>query len=151
MFHAIESDKGPCPAEPSLAMNGYRTLFLLGSLQELVDYVIGRCRSIQEIEIDVLDTGLSELLLLILRLVKSDDHCDPKFLEDRDIVIRGKGAVLISCIERPREGDELPRDDPVEIAILDLLKVLIFLHIECRVRVPAQAHSELEASETVMD
>jgi hypothetical protein len=99
----------------------------------------------------VLDTSLSELLLLILRLIKSDDHCDSKFLKDREIVIRGKGAVLIGCIERPREGDELPRNDPVEIAILDLLKVLICLHIECRVRVPAQAHCELEASETVMD
>ena len=80
---------------------------------------------------------LRELLLLILRLVEADDKRNSEPSEDRDVIIRCEGAISISCIQRTRKGDELSWNDPIQVSIFNLLKVLIFLNIERAIVIPS--------------
>ena len=83
------------------------------------------------------DTLLSELLLLILRLVKADDKSDSESSEDRHIIIWSERAISVSCIQRARESNELSWNNPIQVSILNLLKVLIFLNIELAIVIPS--------------
>ena len=83
------------------------------------------------------DTLLSELLLLILRLVEANDKCDSESSEDRHIIIWSERAVSVSCIQRARECDELSWNNPIQVSILNFLKVLIFLNIELAIVIPS--------------
>jgi hypothetical protein len=61
----------------------------------------------------VFDACFDELLSVILGFVQPHYLLDSKLLEDGDIVIWCKGAVLVSNVERARERNELTWDDPV--------------------------------------
>ena len=92
---------------------------------------------------------LRELLLLILRLVESDDKRNSEPPEDWHIIIWCEGAISISCIQRTRKGDELSWNDPIQVSILNLLKVLIFLNIERAIVIPSESYSKLETLEAM--
>ena len=81
--------------------------------------------------------------LLVLRLVKTHDERHSHFFKDWHIIIWREGAVAIRDIKRARKGHELAGNDPVEISILYLLEVLVLLHVEGVVIVPAQGYSVL--------
>ena len=57
----------------------------------------------------------------------------------------------ISLINWTHEGHELAWDDPVQIAILNFLVVLVFLCIECLEVVPTEANTFLESFKTMKD
>ena len=85
------------------------------------------------------DAGFSELVLVILGFVESDDSCYIEVLEDLEIVLRRVASSVIPAdiVERTHEGDELVGDDPVQVAILDLLVVLVLFVVELPEVVPA--------------
>jgi len=84
----------------------------------------------------MLNASFHKLLLLILRLVKTDDKGNPKLLEDRYIVIGCEASIFVRHILRSRKCNEATRDYPVQVSILDFFVVLILLHIERGVVVP---------------
>ena len=95
------------------------------------------------------DALLSELLLLILRLVEADDKRNSEPSEDRHIIIWCEGAIAISCIQRTGKGDKLSWNDPIQVSIFHFLKVLIFLNIELSIVIPSESYSKLETLEAV--
>ena len=125
------------------------TALIFRGCQELRYNFVRRSRSIKEIQIEMSDALFSELLLFILRLVEADDKRDSQPSEDRHIIIRCEGAIAVSCVQRAREGDELSWDDPIQVSILDFLKVLIFLDIERAIVIPSECYSKLETLEAV--
>ena len=84
------------------------------------------------------DSFLNELLAVVGRLIQSYYHGHTKLLEDRNVIVRRERTITISHVEWARESDKLTRDDPVEIAIFNALKVLVLLHIELGVVVPSK-------------
>ena len=95
------------------------------------------------------DTLLSELLLLILRLVEADDKRNSEPPEDWHIIIWCERAISVSCIQRARESNELARHNPIQVTIFDFLEVLVFLNIKVVIVVPSEGDAVLEALETV--
>lgn len=124
--------------------------FVLSGVEELGDNIIRWGRSVQEVQIHVFDTLLGELCLLVLGLVEPHNKRDSHALENRHVVIRGEGAVPVCYIQGARKSHELSRYNPIEIAILNLLEVLVLLHIEGAVVVPSKGHSELKTLEAVV-
>ena len=59
------------------------------------------------------DSSFNKLLFLILGLVEAHDQGHTKLFEDWHIVIRSEATIFISHVLRSREGNELPRDNPV--------------------------------------
>ena len=98
----------------------------------------------------MLNALLSELSLLVLWLVESHNERDAHALEDWHVVVWSEGAIPICYIERTRKSHELARDNPVQISVLNLLKVLVLLHIKVAVVVPSEGHGELKSLEAVM-
>lgn len=60
--------------------------------------MVGWRGSIQEVKVQMLNSSLGELLLIILWLVESDNERHSHLFEDRHIVLRCKRAVLVSNI-----------------------------------------------------
>ena len=74
MLHTVKADERACAAEASLAVNSDTALFVLGCRQELRHDLIRGCRSINEEQVEMLDTLLDELVVLVLRLVETHDE-----------------------------------------------------------------------------
>jgi hypothetical protein len=85
-------------------MDSYSASFFLYSFQELVNDLIRGCATVQEVQVNVFKAGFSELGLVVLWFVQSDNEGDAEFFEDGDIVVRCERTVLISHIEWTTEG-----------------------------------------------
>ena len=70
-------------------------LLVFSVVQKLIHDVVLRCRTVKEIKIDMLDSMLSELFLIILRFIQSYYHGDSHFLEDRHVVLRRERSVPV--------------------------------------------------------
>lgn len=99
----------------------------------------------------MLDASLHELLLVVLWLIETDNHCNSEFLKNGYVVIGGEGAIFIGDIKWSGEGHKLSGNNPVQISVFYLLVMLIFLHIEGFVVVPVKSHSELESPKAILN
>ena len=86
-----------------------------------------------------------EVFLVILLVVEPNDPLDIKPFEDLDILIR---MMTVSLVRVPlfngsHKGHELAWDDPVDVSVLDTLKVLILLDVEGFKVVPFKVYSML--------
>lgn len=95
MLDRINSDQCSSTAQSSLAVHGNRTLLRLNRVKKLFYDFFTRSGTINEIEIEVFYACLDEFFSIILRLVQSYYHGDAKLLENRYIILRRKGPVLI--------------------------------------------------------
>jgi len=150
VLHAVETNESSSATESSLAVNSDGSRFVLGSSEELWHNLIGWCSAVNEEQIQMLDSLFGELALFVLWLVETNDERHSHFLEDGHVVVWGEGAVPVSHIEGARKGHELVRHDPVQVTILHLFKVLVLLHVEGAVVVPAEGHRELKTLEAVV-
>ena len=59
--------------------------------------------------------------------------------EDVDVTCSGMAIAMhgVPHIDRSHEGQELARDDPVEVTVLDLLVMLILSRIKCLEVIPS--------------
>ena len=149
MLHAVEANKRASSTETSLTMDGDCSWFALSGRQELGHNLIRGCCTIQEVQVQVFDALLREFGLLVLGLVKAHDECHTHALENWNVVVRGERAVSICHVQGAGEGHEFAGNNPVQIAVLNLLEVLIFLDVKSAVVIPAEGHGELEALEAV--
>ena len=126
---------------------------LLAASKELSDDRVGRCGSIREDHILVVNPLLQEGGTIILGLVESDDLANVEVLEDVDVAGSCVAVTVhgVSLINGSHEGQELARDDPVEISVLHLLVVLVLSRIESLEIVPSKSNCVLKALQAVLD
>lgn len=158
MLHDVEPNQRTCPTKSCLTVNCdcpgvWLGEVLLTRMQELVNDVLRRGRSVDEDHVLVLDSFLSEASWIILWIVESDYLADLKML--KNINIRSGGVavamLLISLVNWTHEGHKLAGNNPVKISVLHLLVVLVLLHIESLEIVPSMFKGFLEALQTVKD
>lgn len=130
-------------------MHSDRAWLLLRSCQELGYNIVGWRSSVDEEQVEVFDSLLGELTLLVLGLVETHNQCHAHALPDRNVVIWSERPVSVSHVEWSREGDKLARNNPVKISIFNFLKVLVFLNIEIIVIVPSKSNSVFKSLETM--
>ena len=90
---------------------------------------------------------------VILGFVESDDFANIKVLEDVDVTCSRMTVAVhgVSLINGSHKGQELARDNPVKIAVLYLLIMLVLSRIESLKIVPSKSDSMLETLQTVLD
>lgn len=157
VLHAVDADQGASAAEASFAVNGdgagaRLSEVLLAAFNEPVHNILGRHGPVHKDEVLMLNAVLLERVLVILGVVQPDDLRHLEVLEDVDVAGGGVavGALAFFAVDGAHEGDELAGDDPVEVAILDLLVVLVLLDTELVEDVPALLDAELEALQAVL-
>ena len=82
---------------------------------------------------------LKEAVAIILCFIKTDYLSYVEVLEDVDIAGSGVAIAMhgVPHVNWSHEGDELARDDPVEVAVLDLLVMLVLPCIKCLEVIPS--------------
>ena len=98
----------------------------------------------------MLDSLFRELILFVLGFIQANDKGHSEALKYGHVVIRGERAISVRHVKRSRERNKLSWNDPVQIAVFDLLEVLILLHVESAIVVPSERHGVLEAQEAMM-
>lgn len=91
------------------------------------------------------DSSLGELLLVVLRFVEPDNQRNPHLFENWNVIVWSERTILVCHIQRSTKTDELPRDCPVQVAVLDLFVVLVLDHVECLVIVPTEFDCKIKA------
>ena len=123
----------------------------LGNPEELRDYIIRWCRSIDEVQISVIDAISSEFEAVVLRFVKAYNVRNTEMLKYLQVVLRAVSALLGAwrVVNGTHEGYESIWDYPVEISVLHLFIVLILLVIEIAELVPSVADCYFQTLKTV--
>ena len=85
------------------------------------------------------DSSPCEFLFVILCFIESDYSCYIKVLEHLQIVLGCIASSIIPAgtVDRTHKSNKLVRDDPIQIAILNLLVVLILFVVELTKIVPS--------------
>lgn len=118
---------------------------------EFVDNVIRWRGPVQEEEVMMFDPLLCEEFVPILSLIKSDHEVYSLLLEYLDVLCRvfAEPLLCVRLLDGPHEGHELARNDPVKVAVLDLLVVLVVLRLERVVSVPPELDGILQSLQTL--
>lgn len=76
---------------------------------------------------------------IVFSFVQTDHSADIQVLEDVDIAGSSVSIAVhgVPLIDRSHEGQELAGDDPVEVAVLDLLVMLVLPCIKCLEVIPS--------------
>lgn len=120
---------------------------LICHAEELIYYVIWWGRTIDEKEIIVFNIVFDEILLVILFFIQSDYPGYAKLLKYFYIFFRmvPVSLICITFLYRTHECHEFPRNNPIDITILDSLIKLVLLDIECAEIVPFELNGVLES------
>lgn len=124
---------------------------VIANLHELVDDVIGRRATIDKEQVVMSNIFVSEESLVVFLFVQSDDPLDAELLEDLDVLVRMVAIplVLVPLLDGAHERHELSRNNPVEIAILNSLVLLILFDVEGLEFVPPELDGILETLEAL--
>ena len=96
------------------------------------------------------DASFSELCSVVLCLIKSDNVRNSKVFEHLQVVFWGVTAAIRSdLINGSHECNELLRQYPVEIAVLNFFVVFVLLVVEFTEVVPAEADTNLQPLQAV--
>jgi hypothetical protein len=76
-------------------MDGNGAFLLFGGLEELLNDVWRGNSSVRVVQVDVVDASFLEDLLIVLRLVESDNERNSELLEDGNVVLRREGTVFV--------------------------------------------------------
>ena len=132
----VRADARPRPSEPGLAVDRHRLVvrdaFHVG--HDRVEDVRRRTAPVEVVMLDMSHPRADEVSLVVTSLVQSDDQADIATSKVRDVIrgsehaesFRSHGAGGLWT----REGRDLPRHDPVQVPVLDLLEVLVFVDVE---------------------
>ena len=126
---------------------------LLAASNELSDDRVGRRGSVREDHILMVNPLLQEGGTIVLGFVESDDLANVEVLEDVDVAGSCVAVTVhgVSLVNGSHKGQELARDDPVEISVLHLLVVLVLSRIESLEIVPSKSDCVLKALQAVLD
>lgn len=145
VFHSINANQRARSAESSFTVDGECSTFCLRNSQELGYYAVWRRRSINKVQVGVIDAITSEFEAFVLRFIQSDHMGDAKMLKDLQVVLGAITALLRAwrIINGTHEGYESIRNDPVKISILHFFVVLVLLVIKIAELVPSVANRYL--------
>ena len=157
MLHTVETDQGTSATESCFTVDsdcsGLRVReVLLTCVDEPVDNFRGRSRSIREDHVVMSNTIVLKRVLVVLRVVQS---YHPRYVQMTENLGVATGTVSITAllplvtVDRSHEGDELARDNPIKISILDLLVMLVLPDIELIIVIPVVFESNLETFQRV--
>lgn len=122
-------------------MHGNYPRYIFASVQESLDYIFVRARTILEKDVSVLNPCFDELLLIVRRVVQAHHHGNLEVLEDGDVVLGCEVPILDVRVatsypvydfflHRCWERDESFRYDPAYIPILYILVKIVVLAVE---------------------
>ena len=144
VFHGIEADECARAAETRLAVDSDSACVgvlevLLTGVHELVDDILRRGRAIGEYHVVMSDVLGEEGCAIVFSFVQTDHSADIQVLEDVDVTCSSVTIAVhsVPLIDWSHEGQELARDDPVEVAVLDLLIMLVLSCIKCLEVIPS--------------
>lgn len=123
-------------------------------LEEPGEDVVGRVRPVLEVQVDVVDARVLEPRRLVALLVEPHNQSHVALLKVGYIVVWGQRVVALDGFVRQvraREGDELALHAPAEVAVLDLLVVLVVRDVEVGIGEETELSSPVEASQGVKD
>mmetsp|Transcript_70056 Transcript_70056/g.204969 ORF Transcript_70056/g.204969 Transcript_70056/m.204969 type:complete len:222 (+) Transcript_70056:654-1319(+) len=135
-------------------MHSNSTSLVLGHVQELSDDGPARAAAIPEVQVNMPDALLREAAPIIAGLVQAHCESNTSLEKHRDVVLGCEGGEALRvkrCRRRPGEGQELPRDDPVHVAVLDLLVEVVRLRVKPVQVEPPMLDTFLKSLETVCD
>ena len=149
VLHAVKTNESSCASQASLAMDSNGTSFrvsevLLTRSDELIDDFRGRSRTIHENHVIVCNAHAFELCLVILGIVKAYHSCHIQVLENLSVAggrVSITRLLTLISVDGSHESNELSRDNPIQVSVLDFFVVLIFTSIKLVVLVPAKFDS----------
>jgi len=151
VLHTVETDQGTSATESCFTVDSdcsglWVREVLLTCVDEPVHNFLGRSRSIGEDHVVMSNTIVLKRVLVVLRVVQS---YHPRYVQMTENLGVATGRVSITAllplvtVDRSHEGDELARDNPVKISILDLLVMLVLPDIELIIVIPVVLQSNL--------
>eukprot|EP00322_Chrysochromulina_rotalis_P028754 CAMPEP_0115846842 /NCGR_PEP_ID=MMETSP0287-20121206/10070_1 /TAXON_ID=412157 /ORGANISM="Chrysochromulina rotalis, Strain UIO044" /LENGTH=326 /DNA_ID=CAMNT_0003300647 /DNA_START=998 /DNA_END=1979 /DNA_ORIENTATION=- len=153
VLHQVERDERPRAAEAGLAVNCERAGFGLGDLEEALEDLLRWVATVRKVQVVVVEVCICELLAIINLVVEAHDASDVVLAKVLEVGLGRVGLHAVDVGDRglrwARERQELARHDPVEVAVLDALVVLVLVGIKRLVIVPPQGDALVEACEAV--
>ena len=156
VLHGVDANQRASAAETGLAVHGDCASIRLGKVcltaaHELINDGLRWRRSVSEDHVLMVDALHQEGVPVVLGLVQADDLRHVQVLEDVDVARCGVAITMhgVALVDGTHEGQELAWDDPVQVAILDLLVVLVLASVERLEVVPSKSDSLLEAIQAV--
>ncbi len=154
MLHRIAGNQAPRTSQPSLTMNSHSALLAFDQLQKLINNCrIRRC-AISKNKIMMFNALFREPTGLIGLVIEPDNHLHSHLFEYRHIIRRREHSILFlrtksypilvnTRIIRRTERHKLPRHDPVQIAILYTLVMLVLSQVEFLIVEPRETNGVL--------
>lgn len=105
----------------------------LAGIQKIVNNVGGRSRPVNKNHVVMGNASLLKLSLVVLRLVQSDDSRNFqmfKYLGVTGSTVAVTRLLALVTVNWSHKGDELARNNPVEIAILHLFVMFVLSGVE---------------------
>ena len=134
VLHHVRSNTGPCAAKASFAVHCNGSLRVLARLNELFQNVLRRSGAIHVVQVQVVDAGVGETLLVVVLLVEADDKRHTLLLEVWDVVVRAKSVVPLCShltgLVWASKRQESAIVQPVQVTVLHLLKVLVLIDVK---------------------
>lgn len=127
--------------------NAPRLLF--GNAEEFINNLIRRRAAIDKEQICVLDPVLQKPIPIILNIVQANHMRHIQVFEDLNVVFGTIAPPVVLRVDRAHETDELARDCPVEVSVLDLFVVLVLDGVERAEVVPVVPDGEFQSLDAV--
>ena len=138
MFHRIATDQGARATQARFTVHGEYTWVALAHLQEFLYDSVGRRGAVNEEHVCVVDAGLGEFGPIVLRLVQAHHMSHTKVPEHLQVVLwTVTSAIRAHLVHRAHERNELARQHPVEIPVLNFFVVFILFVVKLSEVVPA--------------
>jgi len=138
MLHTVKTDEGARAAKTGFAVDGNGSCVGVGKMtlagvQKIVNNVGRRGGPVNKNHVVVGYASLLKLSLVILRLVQPDDSRNFqmfKYLGVTRSTVAITRLLALVTINWSHKGNELARNNPVEIAILDLFVMFVLSGVE---------------------
>lgn len=131
-------------------MNWNGSFLLLSHRQKLVYNLIWGSSSIEEVQVQMFYSILGKFWFVVLGFVETHNKWHAHLFENRDVIFRSEGSVLVSDIQWAWESDKFSRHNPVQITVLNLFIVLVLLDIERFIWIPTEGDGKLKTLEAVV-
>ena len=117
MFNCINTDECSGAAQAGLTVYRDAAFLLLNGIQKLFNNFFARCRAIDVIEVEVLDSGIYKLLSVVLVAIQPNDERDAKLLKYRYVVFRRECSVLVMLRHRPFSSRHAEMKKPIVYSV----------------------------------
>ena len=122
VFHEVGPDARPRAAQSCFAMDREGIFATLKSFQYLVEYLHRWTRAVKEKGINVADTRIDEVLLVVTSFVQPNNHTNVFALEIRNIITWCQRTIAfwryMALKGRPSKSKDFIFDNPIQVTIL---------------------------------